>query len=1190
MHRRRHSVGLQLWLASLFLMLCSAVQAQNGFDPNANDLVWPVASQADGKLLVGGGFTQIDGQTVARIVRLNTDGSLDTSFNASVTGSQYATWVTSIAVQGDGKVLIGGTFTQTNGQAQANLARLNTDGSFDSSFTPDVNDAVFGMSFQADGKILAAGRFYLVDGTAHSGVVRLNAADGSVDASFADPALTGGASPGAQTVAVQTDGKVVVGGGFLQIHGQSQPYLARLNMDGSLDNTFSPSLAFPELSVVVNKVLVQADGRILAGGKFSMVNGQSQRNLVRLNANGSIDGGFDVDTDWVISTMALQPDGQILLGGDFLFVGGKSRNRVARLGTDGSVDPYFDPDANAQVFGLVVQADGKVVIGGDFTVAGHRTRNRIARFNSDGTLDSFTFGSNAETLALAVQADGATVVGGDFTEVLGEPRDFIARINPDFSLDATFDPVANGEVRSLVVQDDGKLLVGGDFTEIAGQVRQHLARLNPDGSLDLAFDPAPNQAVNSIVVQTDGKLLIGGAFTEITGQPQQYLARLNADGSLDGAFVPTVDNEVLSVAVQTDDRILLGGWFSSVESQNRSHLARLHPDGSLDSSFDPGADDWIGSLVLQPDGKLLLAGGFMSVDGQVRHRIARLNRDGSLDAGFDPDADAAIDSLLMQPDGRILLGGAFSSIAGQPRHHIARLRLDGSLDGGFDPEADGIVGALAVRDDGKVVAGGQFARIGGRLRDRLALLNPQGRLDEFVNAGHYQGESYYVQSLTSRPDGKVLVGGQFPVLADSPRRKLALLDETGRIDSGFVADGNPPFEGFPRVLAIIPLPDGRWIVGGSFTEINGQALSYLARLNADGSPDLSFVANADGPVEKVLPWSDGKLMVSGGFSQIGGATRHRLALLNADGSADTSFDPGVAFSGAGNTVDAMAKAPDGKLLASGYGAILRLNPDGSTDTTLSLSGVLGANSRVYGMAQQADGKLVVGGDFGQANSQFLNLARLNTNGSVDASFNAGGSGDGADDWVTSVSLDAEGRAMVAGRFNTIRGQPRADIARFNTDGSLDADFDFTTDLDTSAMVHLSQQADGKVLVSGNFTRINDRTQQMLARLDTPDAALQTLDATLDGSIHWQRGGSAPRLFEVWFEQSSDGQTWTSLGPGERVADGWQLTGQSLPRNQNLWLRARGYSIGTGYLSGTAALIESVRLTYLDASLFADGFE
>ncbi len=358
-----------------------------------------------------------------------------------------------------------------------------------------------------------------------------------------NPGAGGGYYPLVSSLAVQADGKILVGGEFTTLGGQPRHHLARLNADGTLDPTFNPGAGNPQTVDRVYSLAVQADGKILVGGRFRTLGGQSRLNLGRLNADGTLDPTFNPGASWTVYSLAVQADGKILVGGNFTRLGGQPRACLGRLNADGTLDPTFNPRAEGGnspfVDSLVVQADGKILVGGRFRTLGGQPRDSLGRLNADGTLDT-SFYPKVGIFAphvhcLVVQADGKILVGGEFTMLGGQPRNHLGRLNANGTLDPTFNPGAGDGnylyVYSLAVQADGKILVGGVFITLSGQLRYGLGRLNADGTLDPTFNPemggvyAPH--VHSLAVQADGKILVGGWFTMLGGQPRDNLGRLN---------------------------------------------------------------------------------------------------------------------------------------------------------------------------------------------------------------------------------------------------------------------------------------------------------------------------------------------------------------------------------------------------------------------------------------------------------------------------------------------------------------------------------------------------------------------------------------------------------------------------------------------------------------------------------------
>jgi uncharacterized delta-60 repeat protein len=343
-------------------------------------------------------------------------------------------------------------------------------------------------------------------------------------------------------------------------------------------NASTPDPFNPAANGLVYCTAVQADGKIVVGGMFSTLGGQSRSSIGRLNADGTLDTGFNPGASSTVYSLAVQTNGQIVAGGFFTTLGGQSRSSIGRLNADGTLDTSFKPGAIGPVNSLAVQTNGQILVGGQFTTLGGQSRSYIGRLNANGTLDtSFNPGANGFVYSLAVQTNGQILAGGLFSMLGGQSCSHIGRLNGDGTLDTSFNPGANMTVDSLAVQADGEILVGGWFSMLGGQMRSYLGRLKADGTLDTTFNPVASGYVISLAVQADGKIVVGGQFRTLAGQSQSYLGRLNGDGTLDTTFNPVANNYVNSVAVQADGKIVVGGNFTTLGDQNRSSIGRLTP-------------------------------------------------------------------------------------------------------------------------------------------------------------------------------------------------------------------------------------------------------------------------------------------------------------------------------------------------------------------------------------------------------------------------------------------------------------------------------------------------------------------------------------------------------------------------------------------------------------------------------------
>jgi uncharacterized delta-60 repeat protein len=736
-----------------------------------------------------GSCSSQDDVTVNVIANTGADGTLVCSFNDGDygfgIGAGANVYIASIALQSDGKIIIGGDFTTFNGTARNRIARINADGTLDDSFNPGTgaNSTVWTTTLQSDGKIILGGAFAAYNGTGRSRIARINA-DGTLDGSF-NPGT--GANGTVYTTALQSDGKIIIGGLFTTYNGTARNRIARINADGTLDISFNPSTG---ANSTVWTTTLQSDGKIIIGGAFTTYNGTARTRIARLNADGTLDGTFTPGTgaNAIVYTTALQSDGKIIIGGDFTSYNGTGRNRIARLNADGTLDGTFNPGTGADNFvrTTALQPDGKIIIGGDFTTYNGTARNYIARLNADGTLDG-TFnpgtGANGTGWTTALQSDGKIIIGGDFISYNGTARTRIARLNADGTLDGSFKPGtgANNWVQTTALQSDGKIIIGGDFTSYNGTGISRIARLNADGSLDGTFIPGTgaNNIVWTTALQPDGKIIIGGNFTTYNGTARSRIARLNADGSLDGTFTPGTgaNNWVRTTALQPDGKIIIGGNFTTYNGTAINYIARLNADGTLDGSFNPGtgASSVVNSTAIQSDGKIIIGGHFTSYNGTGRNYIARLNADGTLDGTFNPGTGAnnVVYTTALQSDGKVIIGGAFFLYNGAGRNRIARLNADGSLDGTFTPGtgANNTILTTAIQSDGKIIIGGDFTTYNGTARNRIARSNADGTLDGTFNPG--TGADNWVYTTALQPDGKIIIGGNFTSYNGAGRNYLA---------------------------------------------------------------------------------------------------------------------------------------------------------------------------------------------------------------------------------------------------------------------------------------------------------------------------------------------------------------------------------------------------------------------------------
>ncbi|GAB3572605.1 T9SS type A sorting domain-containing protein [Hymenobacter daeguensis] len=738
--------------------------------------------QPDGKILTGGNYTLIDNQRVSRMRRLNPDGTPDVAFAAQTgTGTESSSGsVVTLALQSTGKILVGCAFTRTyNGVLTGNLVRLNATGSVDATF----NAGGEGLTY--------------------------NEQVSSSSTNFAN---------NIRTLAVQPDDKILVGGNLDRYNGQAAANLLRLNANGTLDASFSVgTLGFTATGAPTSPssgtsetILVQPDGKIVVGGSFARVNGQTANNLVRLNADGSLDNTFlSTGTNGSVRTLVRQPDGKLLVGGLFTQVNGQAGGALVRLNADGTRDTSFTPGvlspvaASSGIFNIHLRADGTILACGTFTSYNGTARGGVAKISATGVLDT-SFGPTAPTTA----------------------------------------PGLPNIIYDILELPNGQLLVGGSFAAFAGVARTGLARLNASATqVDAAYNPVIefSGGFNGATALSNGDILLDNVFaSSINGTPlanNSVLQRLNSSGSYVGSVALNLSPytfSAISTTVIPDGRIYVAGQSFNSSSNADYKVLRLLANGTLDTSFTPVSftyppfinSSYFAEITPLPNGDVLLLGDFTEVNGQPRLGFARVSATGALDQAFT------------------LPGAPWRMVGGLRSHFLA----------GVQPNGQPVV---------------QWYDNNGTYLVRL--LATTGAIDNTFSIGSGVGpNAYYLARL--QPNGQALIHGNFTSFNGYPAPNgLLRLLPSGQPDPSFTAAA--------ALYTVAVQPDGR-ILGGLQPTTNSslvEPIFRLRRLNVDGSLDNTF-PNVDVPqsifsgatINVILQPQDGKVLLYGGLTSVSG--------------------------------------------------------------------------------------------------------------------------------------------------------------------------------------------------------------------------------------------------------------------------------------------------------------------------------
>jgi len=685
----------------------------------------------------------------------------------------------------DGKFLCGGHFKNYNNVASNYLIRLNADGTVDSSFNigSGFNNSVNAIEIQADGKILVGGIFTSFNGVAANRIVRLNS-NGSLDSSFS----TGtGFNASVTALCLQNDGKLIVGGTYSSYNGFSAIKLVRLNADGTRDSAFSTVSGFSSGTDVVNTIVVQSDNKVIVGGKFTSYGASVANNIIRLNSDATYDSAFVIGSGFndEVKTVSFNSLGVLYVGGKFTSYNGSSANRIIALTNTGSVLSSFSTGtgfASGSV-NVIIPSAGKVLVGGSFTTYNGSSNEGIVLLNDTGLKDSsFSLGSInliggvafAVNSILFEELSDTYVLGCSSVYVNGRIVTGLVRVNSSgvnnnsIHLGNGF----NGSVFNLAVQPDGKYLVSGNYSSYNNQnlvtgtsVVSQLVRIGSDGVLDTSFNTGSgfNNSIGAIAIQVisgETKVLVGGNFTNYNGNFVNRIVRLNSNGTIDTSFNigSGFNSSVTAIAVQSDGKILVAGGFTTYNGQGGAGLIRLNSDGAKDMSFDSAGVSGSSPQIRIHDGKIIVR--------TTSSGIRRLNSDGSIDSSFSSAVfNGTVNDFVVQSDGSVVVVGGFSTFNGGlvSAPGLIRLSSIGSHDTSFVTGTgfSGFYNPVSVVLNGdKILIGGRFTSYNSTSNiNNIVRLNSNGSRDTSFLIG--VGFDSVINDLESLQNGDILVGGGF---------------------------------------------------------------------------------------------------------------------------------------------------------------------------------------------------------------------------------------------------------------------------------------------------------------------------------------------------------------------------------------------------------------------------------------------
>jgi uncharacterized delta-60 repeat protein len=609
----------------------------------ANSTVRSIATQSNGKIIVAGGFTSYSSSFANYLAKIDRFGDVDTTFN---TGIGFNSAVYCAATQSDGKLVVGGSFTSYSGSSINRIARLNTDGTLDTTFKPGAgpNGIPSAVVVFPNGKIVIGGGITTYSGSSRNNIIGINS-NGTLDTTFN---IGTGANAAILNGLVDSTGKIIVVGEFTTYSGSARNGIMRLNSDGTLDTTFNvgTGLSGSSASGSIGGYCITMDSssRLLVGGPFTRYSSSAapaRNRMARINTNGTLDTTFAMAgtgfSSYIIS-VATQPDGKILATGAFTTINGASTTRITRLDSNGTVDTSFKGTGftlginavNSSMFNqmLSISSSGNITLTGNFsTYSGSNFLvNNITQLTPSGSINTnFITGLNSTSSAAGLTPSGDVghlletstgkifIFGSGFTSYKYNP--YVMRLNTNGTIDNTFQigRGPNFDVYKVAVQTDDKIILVGPFTQWQGAANNNrIIRLNSDGTKDTTYNIGAglNSTPIDMKLTPDNRVVVIGQFTTYSGSSRNYIVRINTNGTLDTTYnigtgfgaSPTAFGDATNTALAIDSgsNAYVGGNFTTYSGSSINRIVKISTFGSIDTSFNvgAGANNYISTIQL----------------------------------------------------------------------------------------------------------------------------------------------------------------------------------------------------------------------------------------------------------------------------------------------------------------------------------------------------------------------------------------------------------------------------------------------------------------------------------------------------------------------------------------------------------------------------------------------------------------
>ena len=665
-----------------------------------------------GNYYIVGNFTTYNNVSANRIIKITSGGTIDNTFNCGV---GFNTSVFCLEIQNDGKIVVGGDFTSYNGTSCNRIVRLNTNGTLDNTFSigTGFDSTVWDIELTNTGLIYAGGTFNTYNGLGYRGVVRLNL-DGSVDTLF--NTLSGFTSANVRKILIDNSNNVYMGGFFNTYSSVTANNIIKLTPTGNIDISFNTGTGFN--SGVVN-MSFDSNGDIYVIGTFTTYSSIGNGYMIKLKPDGSKDATFNNSGRFLASnfnslkSILIDSNGKIIIGGIFTTYSLNFVSNILKLNTDGSVDGSFN------YFGAMLQnnspnvikedSQGNLIFVGNFNA--YKEPNSLYALNTYDAKKSTTYNPNygfnasvssinTQTRALLKSQSGNVYIGGFFENYnqLNSNYRSIAILGTDSGGTGNnlinVNSGANSIINRFWQDPNGGIFFNGFFTAYKGVGVPGFVKINPDASIDGSFNrtglQSPGTLYRDMSFDSSGNIYLGGSFTLFSSQTNNYIVKLLPNGFKDTSFDNSIgfNNNIITILVDTFGKIIVGGEFTSYKGVTENRIMRLNPDGSKDTTFittGVNASVW---EIKQWNNKYYVVGNFTTYNGVSVNRILRINYDGSIDTTFNVKLGfqsgispvATFDMMTVDTKGNVYIFSSAMTYQVYNPSFIIKIKPDGSRD------------------------------------------------------------------------------------------------------------------------------------------------------------------------------------------------------------------------------------------------------------------------------------------------------------------------------------------------------------------------------------------------------------------------------------------------------------------------------------------------------------------------------